>query len=134
MDSPFLSGGETIPGLSCPLTHYITYDSRCQGQRLPEIMFIDRQFHLSYNISVDGHATIDHARDRRLGMGSLTAREAGELLGLEHLEVIRRIRRGQIFAAKKGGWFWLIPEKEIEQVKRKPWYRHLMALRAKRNS
>ena len=65
-------------------------------------------------------------------MGTLTAREAGESLGLDHLEVIRRIRRGEI-EAKKKGWFWLIKSEEVDAVKRKPWYTNLMELRARRN-
>ena len=65
-------------------------------------------------------------------MGTLTAREAGESLGLDHLEVIRRIRRGDIEARKKG-WFWLIKEEEVEAVKRKPWYINLMELRKARS-
>ena len=64
---------------------------------------------------------------------SKTAREAGDLLDLDHLEVIRRIRRGQI-QAKKKGWFWLIPDEEITKVKQKPWYKHLMTLRARREA
>lgn len=65
-------------------------------------------------------------------MESYTAREAGELLDLEHLEVIRRIRRGEISAQKKG-WFWLITEAEVKAVKHRDWYKHLMALRARRS-
>lgn len=65
-------------------------------------------------------------------MGTLTAREAGEQLDLEHLEVIRRIRRNQISAVKKGGWFWVIPEKEVERVRKTDWYKRLMKLRAQR--
>lgn len=66
-----------------------------------------------------------------MGVTTLTAREAGERLDLEHIEVIRRIRRGEIQASKKG-WFWLISEEEVETVKNKPWYQNLMNLRARR--
>lgn len=69
-----------------------------------------------------------------MGMGTITAKEAGERLNLDHLEIIRRIRRGQITAKKKGGWFWIIREEEVAKVKRKPWYINLMRLRAKRTS
>lgn len=65
-------------------------------------------------------------------MGNLTAREAGELLELEHIEVIRRIRRGQIHATKVGNWFWVIKESEVESVKKSQWYKSLMNLRARR--
>lgn len=61
----------------------------------------------------------------------LTAREAGERLDLVHIEVIRRIRRGDI-VAHKHGWNWAITEKEVQAVKSKSWYKNLMALRAKR--
>lgn len=64
-------------------------------------------------------------------MATLTAREVGDALGLEHIEVIRRIRRGEIEATKKG-WFWLVRKEEVDAVKEKPWYRNLMELRARR--
>jgi hypothetical protein len=66
-------------------------------------------------------------------MANLTAREVGELLDLEHLEVIRRIRRGQIQATKLGGWFWIVKDSEVELVRKKQWYRDLMKLRARRS-
>lgn len=59
----------------------------------------------------------------------LTAREAGERLGLDHLEVIRRIRRGDI-KARKFGWNWAVPSDEIERVREADWYRRVMARRA----
>jgi hypothetical protein len=62
----------------------------------------------------------------------LSAREVGELLDLTHIEVIRRIRRGQIRARKMGGWFWAINPEEVIRVKKKTWYKNLMALRARR--
>jgi hypothetical protein len=61
----------------------------------------------------------------------LPAREVGDRLDLTHIEVIRRIRRGDI-DAKKVGWFWLIKEEEVDFVKKKRWYRDLMSLRARR--
>jgi hypothetical protein len=66
-------------------------------------------------------------------MATLTAREVGDALGLEHIEVIRRIRRGEIEATKKG-WFWLVKKEEVELVKKKPWYKSLMELRARRQT
>lgn len=67
-------------------------------------------------------------------MTGLTAREAGEALNLEHLEVIRRIRRDEIKAEKIGGWYWIISPQEVEAVKQKQWYKNLMNLRARRSS
>lgn len=57
-----------------------------------------------------------------------SARGAGELLDLEHLEVIRRIRRGDI-VARKMGWNWIIDLEEVEKVRTKDWYTRLMAKR-----
>lgn len=58
-----------------------------------------------------------------------SARQAGEELDLEHLEVIRRIRRGEI-EAKKLGWNWVITGEAIAKVKESEWYRKLMARRS----
>ena len=57
-------------------------------------------------------------------MPKITARAAAEQLGLEHKEVIRRIRRKDIKAEKlDGGWFWLIDQSEIDRVKNEAeWY------------
>jgi len=63
----------------------------------------------------------------------VTASETGERLNLEHKEVIRRIRKGDI-EARKMGWNWIIEESEVERVKAKPWYTKLMALREQRAS
>jgi hypothetical protein len=60
-----------------------------------------------------------------------TASQAGEELNLEHKEVIRRIRRGDIDASKLG-WNWIIEQAEIARVKQKDWYIRLMELRAQR--
>lgn len=60
-----------------------------------------------------------------------TASLAGEKLQLEHKEVIRRIRKGDIVASKLG-WNWMISLEEIEAVKQKGWYIRLMELRAAR--
>ena len=59
----------------------------------------------------------------------LTARETGERLDLEHIEVIRRIRKGDI-KAQKLGWNWIIDEAEVTRVKESDWYKRLMARRA----
>lgn len=57
-----------------------------------------------------------------------TAKAAGEELGLKHIEVIRRIRKGDI-EASKFGWSWAIEVEEVERVKQKPWYISLMKRR-----
>ena len=61
-------------------------------------------------------------------MAYLTARKVGEQLDLTHVEVIRRLRRGDI-EGKKWGWNWAISSEEVELVKRKPWYQRVMKLR-----
>lgn len=54
-----------------------------------------------------------------------TARQAGELLGLPHLEIIRRLRRDDI-EGKKLGWNWVISEEALNKAKESTWYlRHL---------
>lgn len=59
----------------------------------------------------------------------LSARQAGSQLGLEHAEVIRRIRKGHINASKMG-WSWVITQAEVEAVKEKDWYKNLMKRRS----
>ena len=55
-----------------------------------------------------------------------SARQAGEALELPHLEIIRRIRRGDI-KAKKLGWNWVIDQEALDQAKASEWYqRHLV--------
>lgn len=56
-------------------------------------------------------------------------REVGEILGLPHLEVIRRIRRGDISAAKigKNGWNWIIQEDAIDTARESDWYKRRLA-------
>jgi hypothetical protein len=58
----------------------------------------------------------------------LTARELGDELGLKHIEVIRRIRKGQI-AATKLGWMYTIEVSEIDRVRNSDWYQKLMERR-----
>lgn len=54
-----------------------------------------------------------------------TARQTGEALKLPHLEIIRRLRRGDI-KGRKLGWNWVITEEAIEAAKASDWYqRHL---------
>jgi hypothetical protein len=62
-----------------------------------------------------------------------TASDTAERLGLEHKEVIRRIRKGDI-VARKLGWNWIIEEGEVDAVLEKPWYKKLMELRAQRRA
>lgn len=57
-----------------------------------------------------------------------TARQFGEEVGLEHLEVIRRIRKGDI-SATKFGWNWVIKAEEVKHVKQSEWYKRLQARR-----
>ena len=59
----------------------------------------------------------------------LSARQAGDLLDLDHTEVIRRIRRKDI-EAQKMGWNWVITMAEVEAVRAKEWYINLMKRRA----
>lgn len=59
----------------------------------------------------------------------ITPRKFGEELGLKHLEVIRRIRRGDIRAKKLDGWAWIIDVKELERVPKTEWYKRLIARR-----
>lgn len=58
----------------------------------------------------------------------VTAKEFGERVGLEHTEVIRRIRRQDILAEKLG-WFWVIDVKEIDRVTSTDWYQRVMKRR-----
>lgn len=60
----------------------------------------------------------------------LTARKFGEKVELAHLEVIRRIKKGDIIA-KKWGWNWAIPVTEVERVREEEWYKRLMARRGR---
>ena len=54
-----------------------------------------------------------------------SARQAGEELGLPHLEVIRRLRRGDI-DGKKLGWNWVIAQEAIDNTRTSDWYtKHL---------
>ena len=51
----------------------------------------------------------------------LSARELGDLVGVPHLEVIRRIRKGDIHA-EKVGWNWIVESSEVERIKGSDWY------------
>lgn len=51
-----------------------------------------------------------------------SARQAGELLGMPHREVIRRINRQQIKATKVG-WNWMLKEEWINEVMEADWYK-----------
>lgn len=52
----------------------------------------------------------------------ITAREAAEMLGLPHREIIRRIRRKDIKAVKWGGWSWAVELESVEAAKTSDWY------------
>lgn len=55
-----------------------------------------------------------------------SARQAGDQLGLPHLEVIRRIRRGDI-EGKKLGWNWTVSQEAINMAKESNWYKAHLA-------
>jgi hypothetical protein len=50
-----------------------------------------------------------------------SARQAGRKLGLSHLEVIRRLNRGDI-DGQKLDWNWIITEEAIQKAKNADWY------------
>jgi hypothetical protein len=54
----------------------------------------------------------------------LSARQAGEKMGLPHKEVIRRIRRGELKAHKMGrdGWIWVIYDSDVDEAMESEWY------------
>lgn len=51
----------------------------------------------------------------------VSARKAGEMLGLPHREIIRRIRKGDI-KAQKLDWNWLVPLESIDEARNSEWY------------
>lgn len=55
-----------------------------------------------------------------------TPRQVGELLGLPHLEVIRRLRKGDI-TGHKLGWAWIIEELDLEAAKKSDWYQRRLS-------
>lgn len=61
----------------------------------------------------------------------ITPRKFGERLGLKHIEVIRRIRRGDIRAQKLDGWAWIIDVSEVERVQSSEWYKRVQKKRAR---
>lgn len=60
----------------------------------------------------------------------LSVREVSEMLGLPHLEVNRRIRRGDIQAQKLGGWTWVIKKEDAEAAMKSDWYLKRVAKQA----
>jgi hypothetical protein len=58
-----------------------------------------------------------------------SARKAGVILGLPHLEVIRRIRKGDI-RAQKLDWNWIVTEDAIEEARQSDWYQRRLARQA----
>jgi len=58
----------------------------------------------------------------------LTLRQVGEDLGMDHLEVNRRVRKGQIEAYKQG-WIWLVPKEAVEKARKSDWYQRRLARR-----
>lgn len=63
----------------------------------------------------------------------LPARQFGEILGIPHIEVIRRIRRGDI-QAKKLGWNWVIELAEVAKVRESDWYKRRLAKQRQQTS
>lgn len=56
----------------------------------------------------------------------LSVAEFAAKTDMKHLEVTRRIRRGQV-RAKKVGWVWIIDGREVKRVKEAPWYKAMRA-------
>lgn len=54
----------------------------------------------------------------------LTPKMFGERIGLPHVEVIRRIRKGDI-DARKLGWNWIIEESEVAKALASDWYQRV---------
>lgn len=63
----------------------------------------------------------------------LPVSQFAEMLNLPHVEVIRRIRRGDIKASKLG-WNWVIEATEVEVVKKSDWYKKRIARQAQQAS
>lgn len=56
----------------------------------------------------------------------MSARQAGERMGLPHKEVIRRIRKGDIQAKKlSGGWNWVLKEEDVNEAMTSDWYKRV---------
>ena len=51
-----------------------------------------------------------------------SAKRAGDILGIPHLEVIRRIHKGDI-KARKLDWNWIITADAIEEARESDWYK-----------
>ena len=55
-------------------------------------------------------------------MEMLNTRAVAELLDLPKMEVVRRIRKGDI-KATKWGWNWAVEAAEVDRVKKSEWYK-----------
>lgn len=51
-----------------------------------------------------------------------SAKQAGLKMNLPHLEIIRRLRKGDIEGSKLG-WVWIITEDAIEKAMASEWYK-----------
>ena len=51
-----------------------------------------------------------------------SASEAAEWMSMRHLEVIRRLRKGDI-EGRKVGWFWVISGAAIAKAMKADWYK-----------
>ena len=55
-------------------------------------------------------------------MEMLNTRAVSEQLDIPQLEVVRRIRKGDI-KASKWGWNWAVEAAEIERIRQSKWYK-----------
>lgn len=55
----------------------------------------------------------------------MSPKQAGEMMGLPHREVIRRIRKDDIKATKIGenGWNWVLKEEWVKEAMQSDWYK-----------
>ena len=61
-------------------------------------------------------------------MEMLNTKAVSEELDMPKLEVVRRIRKGDI-NAQKWGWNWAVEAAEVERVKNTEWYRKYLSRR-----
>jgi hypothetical protein len=54
----------------------------------------------------------------------MSASQAGEMMGLPHMEVIRRIRKKDI-KADKIGWNYILTKKDVEEAMQSEWYKKI---------
>ena len=54
----------------------------------------------------------------------MSARQAGEMMGLPHTEVIRRIRKKDI-KADKIGWNYVLTKPDVKEAMKSEWYKKI---------